>query len=112
MRAAAAPGRGRSDGADLGELGDRIDPTREVQLCRRLDDRLDLIGDGADLDHQRSRQHHDADGLAGVLAGDREQPRRDELCRLFTLDQRDPQLAQHRGHLRVVIDLPVGQRLR
>ena len=44
--------------------------------------------------------------------GDRKQPRRDELRRLFTLDQRDPQLAQHRGDLRVVVVLPLGQRLR
>ena len=31
---------------------------------------------------------------------------------LFALDQRDPQFAQHRGDLRVVVVLLVGQRLR
>jgi len=48
----------------------------------------------------------------GVLIGDREQTRRDQVRRLLTLDQRDPQLAQHRGDLRVVMVLPLGKRLR
>jgi hypothetical protein len=65
----------------------------QIQLCRRLDDRLDLVCDGADLHHQRGRQHDHADRFAGVLTGDRQQPRRDELRRLFALDQCDSQLA-------------------
>jgi hypothetical protein len=105
-RGGGLPSRvGRGDGADLGEFGDRIDPARQVQLRRRFDDRLDLVGDGADLDHQRGRQHDDADGLAGVLAGDHHQPRLDQLRRLLTLEQRDSQLAQHRGDLGVVVVL-------
>ena len=81
-RGGGLPGRvGRSDGADLGELGDRVDPAREVQLRRRLDDRLDLVGDGADLHDERGRQHDNAHRVAGVLLGDREQPRRDQLRR-------------------------------
>jgi hypothetical protein len=112
-RGRGLPGRvGRSDGADLRQFGDRINPTGEVQLRRRPDDRFDLVGDGADLDHQRRRQHHDADGFVGVLIGDREQTRRDQVRRLLALDQRDPQLAQHRGDLRVVMVLPLGKRLR
>jgi hypothetical protein len=102
---------GRSDGADLGELGDRVDAARQVQLRRRVDDGLDLVGDGADLNHQCGRQDDDADGLVRVLLGDRQQPRPDELRRLFALDECDAELAQHRGDLRVVVVLTLGQRL-
>jgi hypothetical protein len=74
-------------------------------------DGADLVGDGADLNHQCGRQDDDADGLVRVLLGDRQQPRPDELRRLFALDECDAELAQHRGDLRVVVVLTLGQRL-
>ena len=92
-----------------------LDAAREVQLRRRFrrpprsHRRI-----RADLDHQRGRQHDDADGFAGCT--EERSPGAGPLSRLRVGCSHStnaiPKLAQHRGDLGVVVVLLAGERLR
>ena len=98
---------GGSDGADGCEIGDVVDAPRQVELEGRPVRHLDLVADGTDLDHQCRRQRHDTDLVARVVGADVDQPPRDQLGRLFDLEQRDAQLSEHRGHFRVIVRIGI-----
>jgi hypothetical protein len=103
---------GGSDRADGCEIGDVVDPARQVELDRRPVGHLDVVADGTDLNDQGRRQCHHADLLACVVGADVDEPPRDQLGGLFNLEQRNAQFAEHRSHFDVVVRIGVAERPR